>query len=136
MAEPVFPFSNPPALNAPVRQANNVASSASPMVDSVGITLPGPGVYLVTLVAKMQGSLDHAGWGTWLVYYSGDRANDTVVAQLLGTVRFAAGTGFINGLTVTDPTPAGVMTATATWSTGGSRPGAFDWTMTQLATVA
>ncbi|MDT3346240.1 hypothetical protein [Microbacterium aquilitoris] len=68
------------------------------MTDAVRITFPGPGVYLVTLCAKMQGSLDHAGWEPSLVCYSGDRSNDTIVAQLLlGTVGWAAGTGSSTG---------------------------------------
>lgn len=98
------------------RSVTVTASGASPQSDTV--TLPGPGVYLLSAAAKLNGSADHAMSGVWLVFYA-DETNDTLSTQALGAVVKSAGSTFgLGTLTASNPSSAGVVTLAATWTDG------------------
>lgn len=124
MAEP-FSSTDFPGLLKSVATATT-ASAASP--GATTYTMPRQGTWLIVVVARVNGSLDHSMTGVWLVMWS-DQTNDVLLSTQLGATAKATGSSFSLGtLTLSNPTSAGVLTATATWGDGANH--AVTWTIT------
>jgi hypothetical protein len=96
------------------------ASTASPNTST--FTIPSAGVWLVTVYAKVQGSLDQMMTGTFLVNFY-DGINDTLLSTQLGSTAKSSGASFgLNTLALSNPTSGGVVTTTATWTDGQNHP--------------
>jgi hypothetical protein len=77
---------------------------------TISYTLPEEGVFLLTLVAKQGGSDSQMAIGTWMVIFIED-TNDLLDSEQIGTSQFSSG-GNLNVLSLSDPTTAGVVSAT------------------------
>lgn len=115
-----------------VNTISAVTAASAPTGASQTFTLPSEGVFLLTAVAKLNGSLDHMMFGTWLVGFQ-DSTNDSLGSDLLGTVKKASGSSFgLTTLAATGPTAAGVVTITATWTNGNSYSIVWDFSCRTL----
>lgn len=128
---PFVPDADP--LSAPTRVTPSNGSAASPQTTT--LTLPQGGMYLVSVVCKLQGSRDHMMTGLWLVQFYDATSNDTLVATQIGTTSKSASSAFsLTALTLSNPTSGGVLTATATWGNGLSYSASWDVRARQLST--
>lgn len=95
-------------------------SSAAPSPQIGTFTLPSRGTYLVTITARLDSNRDHMFSGTYLInYYNG--ANDMLATELLGSVQKSAGSAWgLSTMVVSNPTEAGVISVTASWSAGAT----------------
>ena len=103
-------------------------SAVSPLTATC--TLPGNGMYLVAVTYYLQGSIDHMLNALYEVRYVNAGSNKTLTTTLIGSVGFSAGSSFglsAASLALSNPTSAGVLTATAAWANGGAHTasGAF-----------
>ena len=84
-------------------------------------------------MARVNGSLDHAMSGTWLVNYYDSASNDTLLSTQLGVTAKAASSSFgLNTLTLSNPTAGGVITATAAWTDGQNHAVVFTFTARKI----
>lgn len=92
------------------------AATSSPQTGT--FTISSRGVYLVTIAARLDSNRDHMFSGTYLIsYFNG--ANDMLVTELLGTVHKSGGSAWgLSTMTVSNPTEAGVVSVTASWTAG------------------
>jgi hypothetical protein len=97
----------------------NATSSASPATSTA--TLTGNGIWVVTVQAKLNGSLDHMMTGAWLTQFYDAATNDSLLSTQIGATSKSAGSVFgLTALTLSAPASGGVLTATATWTNGTS----------------
>lgn len=129
MNEPFLPQDLPG-----LTQAASNTTTASAATPSTGThTLTGFGQWLVTVVAKLNGSRDHQMVGTWLVTYD-DQTNDTLLATQVGATAKATGSSFgLSTLTLSNPTSGGVLTATAAWTDAANHAVIFRFAAQRIA---
>lgn len=102
------------------------ASAASPAVQT--FTLPGAGVWLVTVTAKVTGSKDHMMSSSYLAYFY-HATNDTLDTDQIGGLHKSAGSSFgLSSLSTSGPSTTGVLTYSAAWTDGASH--AVTWAFT------
>lgn len=120
---PFVPDSDP--LVVPTKVAATNGASLTPQTTT--LTLPRNGIYLVAVSCRLNGAPDHMMTGLFLVQYYDAGANDTLLSTQLGATSKAAASGFgLNTLTLSNPTSGGVVTATATWTSGGTYAAYFE----------
>lgn len=91
-------------------------------------TLPRNGVWLVVVNALIGSVYNNMMTSTWLVNFYDASASDTLLSSQLGATAKSSGSALtLLDLLLSDPTSAGVVTATATWDNGSSN--AITWRM-------
>lgn len=106
------------------------ASQASPHTKA--FTLPSAGLWMVNVSARLNASKDHMISGVWYVWFN-NATLDLLDSQLVGTTAQTPSTYSITGLTLSDPTDAGVVTATASWGDASSRSCRWDISARKLS---
>lgn len=126
------PFQSPEFSGLYTEISNTTTASGGTGLTGAA-TLSQQGTWLVSVAARLNGSLDHAMSGTWLVNLN-DAANDILLSSQLGSTAKSASSAFgLDTLTLSNPTAAGVITATAAWTDGQSHTVAFSFTAKKIA---
>ena len=98
-----------------------VVASAVVTPQASTYTLKGQGVWLVTVVAKLNGSDDHTEVATFIVYYLPASSNKLMGTDQVGSYKASTGSSFSpSGVTCSAPSTSGVLSLTASWGAGST----------------
>lgn len=123
MSNEPFPSPDLPGLYT---YSTSVVTTSAATGKTQTFTLPRNGVWLIVANAWIGSVFNGMMTSTWLSYFYDASANDTLHSAQLGTTAKAAGSSLtLLDLVLSDPTSAGVITATATWDNGSSN--AITW---------
>lgn len=102
------------------------AASVSPQTDT-GITFPVEGIWDVVVTGNVLNSAS-VGYARYQVFYQVTGAT-ILASEQIGTTHYS---GSVTGLTLSNPTSAGLIQATLTWNSGTTNTATFKYTAKRI----